>query len=136
METVRTYLQTVDRVNAYPTVAPLIAEFRSNTQDMIVKGMSYRWEHFTSFMSSTPSAYDSASSGTIATREGRHAVFVKEFASAVSIFQDRCDALVEMSDSLEKIVDELSTCSFEADVFANLLAEIQKMVGVAHFMLL
>jgi dynein heavy chain 1 len=128
METVRTYLQTVDRVNANPFIAPLIAEFRNNAQDMIAKGMTYRWEHFTTFMSSTPSAFDSAGSGGVSTREGRHALFVKEFASVVSVFQDRCDSLVEMSETLEKTVDELSTCPFAADAFSNLLSEVQKTV--------
>lgn len=38
METVRTWEQTIEKVNANPGFAPLLAEHRNNAQDMVARG--------------------------------------------------------------------------------------------------
>lgn len=80
--------------------------------------MNYRWEHFTSFI--TSSAVDG--------REGRHGMFVREFASAVSTFQDRCDSLIEMYRNIQEAIDSLSSCAYTTDAFAAILSRIQASV--------
>lgn len=80
--------------------------------------MNYRWEHFTSFI--TSSAVDG--------REGRHGMFVREFASVVSTFQDRCDTLIETYRSIQEAIDSLSSCAYTTDSFSPILAKIQSSV--------
>jgi dynein heavy chain 1 len=52
-------------------------------------------------------------------RESRHVVFVREFASVVSLLQDKATALI----------DELGTCDFTTETFSRLLGQIQKTVS-------
>ena len=40
METVRTFSQTVDKVNQNPVIAPLVAEYRNDAHNQITKGLS------------------------------------------------------------------------------------------------
>jgi len=136
MESVRTYSQTVDKVATCPEIATLVAEYQSNAQEMISKGghftfflvyrtddasgMNYRWDHFVNTFITTTS---------LEGREGRHGLFVREFASVVSVFQDRTDALIEMSTELNQVVDDLSTCSYTSEAFSSLLSKIQNTVS-------
>lgn len=127
MESVRTYTQTATKVDATPGIAMLVAEYRHEAQQMISKGMALRWESFVgvgfaeSRISGLPgSSYD--------TREARQGVYVREFASAISVFQDRTDSLVEMYEEILGIVDELGTCEFKSEVFAGLLGRVQKTI--------
>ena len=61
-------------------------------------------------------------------RESRHFVFVREFASVVSLLQDKATALIEISDSVDRTVEELGQCPFTSDDFSALLNKIQKIV--------
>lgn len=82
--------------------------------------MSYRWEHFTTFIATNP----------LDGREGRHGQFVREFASAVSMFQGRYSDLLEMYADVLKIIEELSTCPYESAAFGGRLEALQKVVGI------
>lgn len=86
-------------------------------------GLGIRWEWFISYMPPS-AAIDNA-------REGRHGAFVREFASAVSIFQDRTDALIEMYDEIVGHIDDLSTCAYTVEAFGDILAKMQKTVRCA-----
>jgi dynein heavy chain 1 len=68
------------------------------------------------------------SSGLDNSGEGRHGVFVREFASAVAIFQDRTDALIDMFDEILGNIDDLAKCAYTADALGGILARIQKTV--------
>jgi dynein heavy chain 1 len=62
-------------------------------------------------------------------RESRHFVFVREFASVVSLLQDKATALIEISTDISRIIDELGTCEFTHETFSRLLGQIQKTVS-------
>lgn len=83
-------------------------------------GFGIRWEWFVTYMPSS-AAIDHA-------REGRHSAFVREFASAVSIFQDRTEALIDMYEAILGNIDELAKCAYTAEAFSDILARIQKTV--------
>lgn len=101
---------------------------------MITRGLSLRWEFFVSTFDTRQqlnallpaSGSDIASAG--AASEGRHGAFVRELASAVSVFQDRTDALLELYADISKIIASLSTCTYERETFEEHLAKIQKIV--------
>lgn len=137
METVRTYQQTINKVQENPGILPLVAEHRKDVQAMITRGMSLRWEFFVNAFDSrqqvaallpgTP-ATNAATTNELAIREGRHGAFVRELASAVSMFQDRTDALLDVYSDTLKIVDSLSTCMYSEEAFVILLAKLQKTI--------
>ena len=118
METVRTYAQTCDRVLAHPGIAPLVAEYRTDAQTMISRGLDVRWENFIAFRPTTAGGRD----------VGDHGAFVREFASAVAIFQDRTNTLIDVYAELLADVDALGTCAYTPAAFAEVLARIQKTV--------
>ena len=81
--------------------------------------MAYRWEHFVS---------NFITSAALDGRESRHGVFVREFASVVTVFQDRCSALVHMHDEIMGVLEELAICPYNRGAFAALLDQVQKTV--------
>ena len=101
METVRTYGQTLDLVERNKGIEWLVAEYRSESQKMIEKGvffsllrfregvdddggdigMNICWDHFVNQNDTT--GYLSGADG----RDNRHIQFVREFASVISVLQ-------------------------------------------------
>ena len=83
--------------------------------------MNYRWDHFVNTFVNTAS---------LEGREGRQSVFVREFASAATVFQDRCNALIESTGQIQVLVDQLATCTYTQEAFTALLEQVQKIVSV------
>ncbi|CAE6344478.1 unnamed protein product [Rhizoctonia solani] len=123
METVRTYAQTLDLVEANKGIEMLVAEYRNEVQRMITRGMALRWDFFVN-------AYDSHRfHGTgLDGRENKHIVYVREFASAVSILQDKTNSLIDVYKDITRHVDDLATCSFTTEAFSELIAKIQAAI--------
>ncbi|WVQ81477.1 hypothetical protein IAT38_003601 [Cryptococcus sp. DSM 104549] len=124
MESVRTFTQTLDLVESNPEVAILLASYRSHAQQMIERGIKMQWDHLVN-------AYEGHRflPGTVADgRESRHFLFVREFASVVSLLQDKTIALIEISTDISRIVEELGTCDFTTESFSGLLSQIQKTI--------
>ncbi|SCV72617.1 BQ2448_4154 [Microbotryum intermedium] len=136
METLRTYSQTIAKLQANPGIAALVAEFRTNAQQQITKGMNVRWEHVVNSFDSRHalSTYLPGSTSTTSTSNevaiggGKHGVYVREFASVVSAFQDRTDALIDMYAELTRTIDNLATCAYDPASFAGLLESVQKTI--------
>ncbi|KAI8361054.1 dynein heavy chain [Mortierella sp. GBAus27b] len=126
METIRTYSQMVNKVQRHAEIATLVAGYRNDAQKMVAKGISLRWEHFADTYASVNNYITHSSS--LGARENRHLMFVREFASVVSIFQDKVDALISIYDEILKLIDELPVCSFVHDKFATVLNGIQKLI--------
>ena len=99
MESVRMYTQTLDLIDQNPDIAILLASYRSHAQQMISRGrlhlrlqclidlrrsgMNMQWDHLVN-------AYEGQRylpNGTADVRESRHFIFVREFASVVSLLQ-------------------------------------------------
>lgn len=137
METVRTYQQTIDKAQNNPGILPLVAEYRRDVQAMITRGMSLRWEFFVNAFDSRqqvaallPDAAPNAATTDLAMREGRHGAFVRELASAISMFQDRTDSLLDMYTDVSRVVDGLSNCAYSKQSFEKLLSKVQKAIDV------
>jgi dynein heavy chain 1 len=89
--------------------------------------MSVRWEHVVnSFDSRHQLPYIPGAS--LEGHGGKHGVYVREFASVVSIFQDRTDSLIDMYTEITRTIDELETCAYTREAFSSLLGSIQKTI--------
>ncbi|GAA6009794.1 hypothetical protein JCM11491_000816 [Sporobolomyces phaffii] len=126
METVRTYSQTVTKLEANPEIAPLIAATHKKAQEQISKGMAFRWEHFVNTFESRPAPYSVG--GALDAHGSKHTHYVREFASIVSEFQDRTDSLVDLYAELSRTIDELKTCAYTTEAFSTHLGAIQKTI--------
>ncbi|CAE6452047.1 unnamed protein product [Rhizoctonia solani] len=123
METVRTYAQTLDLVEANKGIEMLVAEYRNEVQRMITRGMALRWDFFVN-------AYDSHRfhSTGLDGRENKHIVYVREFASAVSMLQDKTNSLIDVYKDISRHVDDLATCPFTTEALSELIAKIQAAI--------
>ncbi|KAJ8515286.1 hypothetical protein ONZ45_g7260 [Pleurotus djamor] len=120
METVRTYGQTLDLVERNKGIEWLVAEYRNEAQRMVTKGMNIRWDHFVS-------PFDARYVAT-ADRDSRHIQFVREFASVVSVLQDKTNNVIDLYKDILRAVEDLSTCSYTSEAFAELLTKIQAAI--------
>ncbi|KAG9092948.1 hypothetical protein FRC06_011732 [Ceratobasidium sp. 370] len=121
METVRTYAQTLELVDTNRGIEMLVAEYRNEVQRMITRGMALRWDYFVN-------AYDTHRYHTAAGldgRENRHIAYVREFASSVSILQDKTNSLIDVYKEITRVVDELTTCPFTTEAFSELIGKVQ-----------
>ncbi|KAI8983292.1 dynein heavy chain [Trametes punicea] len=122
METVRTYGQTLDLVENNKGIEWLVAEYRNEAQRMVTKGMSIRWDHFVSQYDTTRYAMSDGA------RDNRHLPFVREFASVVSILQDKTNNVIDLYKEILRSVEELSTCPYTSEAFRELLGKIQAAI--------
>ncbi|KAF9042285.1 cytoplasmic dynein heavy chain 1 [Panaeolus papilionaceus] len=122
METVRTYGQTLDLVENNKGIEWLVAEYRNESQRMINKGMNIRWDYFVN-------QYDTARYVPSADgRDNRHIQFVREFASIVSILQDKTNNVIDLYKDILRAVEDLATCSYTTEAFSELLGRIQAAI--------
>ncbi|KAI0369874.1 dynein heavy chain protein 2 [Pilatotrama ljubarskyi] len=122
METVRTYGQTLDLVENNKGIEWLVAEYRNEAQRMVAKGMSIKWDYFVN-------QYDTARYvSTDGARDNRHIMFVREFASVVSILQDKTNNVIDLYKDILRSVEELSTCPYTPEAFRELLGKIQAAI--------
>ncbi|KAH9983281.1 cytoplasmic dynein heavy chain 1 [Russula compacta] len=121
METVRTYGQTLDLVEHNKGIEWLVAEYRNEAQRMVMKGMNIGWEHFVS-------QYDAARFVSSDGRDTRHIQFVREFASVVSVLQDKTNNVIDLYKDILRAVEDLATCSYTAEAFSELLSRIQAAI--------
>ncbi len=89
-----------------------------------MSGMNMQWDHLVNAYEGHRYLPGANSDG----RESRHFAFVREFASVVSLLQDKATALIEISDNINKVVADLVKCDFTEESFAKLLEQIQKTV--------
>ncbi|CAB4481707.1 unnamed protein product [Rhizophagus irregularis] len=126
METVRTYAQTLQKVQKHPEIIMLVASYRHEVQVMITKGINYEWKYF---VETYDRHYRTNLLNGGALDENQHVTFVREFANQVSIFQDKVDALIDSYDSISRHIDDLKTCAFKGRKFQANLKKIQDIIN-------
>ncbi|KAA1475369.1 cytoplasmic dynein heavy chain 1 [Dentipellis sp. KUC8613] len=123
METVRTYGQTLDLVENNKGIEWLVAEYRNESQRMVTRGMNIRWDHFVSQFDAA-TRYVSSADG----RDTRHIQFVREFASVVSVLQDKTNNVIDLYKDILRAVEDLATCPYTTEAFSDLLSRVQAAI--------
>lgn len=85
--------------------------------------MNIRWDYFASQYDTA--RYVSGAEG----RDNRHIQFVQEFASVVSILQDKTNSVIDLYRDITRAVDDLATCSYTSEAFSVHLNQIQSAVS-------
>ncbi|KAJ3019014.1 UNVERIFIED_CONTAM: hypothetical protein HDU68_010891 [Siphonaria sp. JEL0065] len=130
-ETVRTYNQTVGKIDRHENIAMLVAGYRKDVQSHIAKGIQLRWDYFVNTYESRP-FMTTASVTESPNKENRHVAFVRMFASIVSTFQEKVNTAVAIYDEINLTVEELRNCPFGADFFHKCLGKIQKSLDTLN----
>ncbi|KAJ1659203.1 dynein heavy chain [Dispira simplex] len=135
IETVRTYRQTIYKIERRPELAPLAAGYVGDVHQMVNKGIHLRWDYFVNSFdpqSHTALAYStgfvSARLGTLDVSENEHVVFVREFAQVVGLLQEKTDTLITLYGEITAALQELATCPYDPEPLAEGLRRIQKFV--------
>lgn len=101
---VKTYSQTLDKLNENPIIVPLVAKYHSAVQKKIEVGVTMRWESY------------------------KLEEMTRQLAEAVFELQDKVDDAMSYYDDLDKLVKKLETCPLQRDTLSELLDKIQKLV--------
>jgi dynein heavy chain 1 len=130
MESVRTFTQTSRVIESMSDASMLLNGYQKEVQDLVVKGVPLKWE---SFIHTYDLPIQTLSSSSIdrssySRGESKHIQFVRDFATAVSVLQDKTSALIVINKTIQKSVDELRTCPFETAAFISRLDGVQTAV--------
>lgn len=93
--------------------------------ETMIQGMNIRWDYFVNQYDTA--RYVSGADG----RDNRHIQFVREFASVVSILQDKTNSVIDLYRDITRAVEDLATCSYTAEAFSVHLNQVQS--AVSHF---
>ena len=85
--------------------------------------MNIRWDYFVDHYGAA--RYVSSADG----RDNRHIQFVREFASVVSILQDKTNSVIDLYKDILRAVEDLATCPYTNEAFSELLPKIQAAVS-------
>jgi hypothetical protein len=83
--------------------------------------MGIRWDYFVN-------QYDTSRYVSADARDSRHIQFVREFASVVSVLQDKTNEVIDLYRDIQRAVEDLATCPYSSEAFGELLAKIQSAV--------
>lgn len=134
VETIRTYTQTLRKMEDMSSVSTLLSGFRMEVQNLIAKGMQLKWESFVH-------SYDphhrtgsylanGSTDGSVhpPIRESRHIQFVRDFAMSTSTLQTKTDTLISIYDDVLQGLSELKTCQYNSIAFTNTIHRVQALV--------
>lgn len=134
METVRTYAQTNRNILEMSDVSILLSGYQNDVNGLIVKGIPLKWESFVHSydlhlrqLQYLPNGNVDPST-SLAGRESRHVQFVRDFAAAVSILQNKAGSLASIHETTQKAMAELRNCPYDIDAFQHKLEIIQTAV--------
>jgi hypothetical protein len=85
--------------------------------------MNIKWDYFVNQYDSTV-RYVSSADG----RDNRHIQFVREFASVISVLQDKTNNVIDLYKDILRAVEDLATCSYTTEAFSELLGRVQAAI--------
>ncbi|KAF4126868.1 dynein heavy chain 1, cytosolic [Geosmithia morbida] len=136
MESVRTLAQTVRQVSAMGEEAVLLHGYRNDVYKLVVEGVPLRWESFinshelfyTDQRQARPLLSGATDFGLAKNTESKHGMFIRGFASAVSVLQSKTVSLGYIYATVEQALRDLGTCPYEVAAFRSHLDTVQAAV--------
>ncbi|KAK7504322.1 hypothetical protein BaRGS_00004626, partial [Batillaria attramentaria] len=103
-ESVRTYDQTLKKIDNKESIKLLIAGMRKDVQNLIAEGCGLTWESY------------------------KLDPYVQRLADTVFAFQEKVDDLLSMEEEIDLEIRALDTCAYNATTFREILTKIQKAI--------
>jgi dynein heavy chain 1, cytosolic len=135
MESVRTLSQTFRQISTMGEEAVLLNGYRNEIFKLIVEGVPLRWESFVNsheiFYADQRQPRQLLAGGAdlgLKNAESKHALFIRNFASAVSSLQNKTVSLTHIHTTVEQSLKDLGTCAYDAAAFQVHLDTIQGSV--------
>ncbi|ENH73839.1 Dynein heavy chain, cytoplasmic [Fusarium oxysporum f. sp. cubense race 1] len=136
MESVRTLSQTLRQISAMGEESVLLNGYRNDVYRLIGEGVPLRWESFINshelFYSENrqtrPLLPGGTDFGLAKNTESKHGMFIRGFAAAVSVLQQKAVSLNFIHTTVEQALKELNTCPYDEAAFHGRLDTIQSAV--------
>ena len=125
-ESVRILAQTNRTIQSLIATSLLLAGYQNDVQDSVAKGVPLRWETFVSSFDIQIKQLQRIAAG--GQGETKHVQFVHDFATAVSILQEKTNLLVSVNGKIEGAIAELKKCPYANAAFVSQLEIIQNSV--------
>ncbi|XP_076442165.1 cytoplasmic dynein 1 heavy chain 1-like isoform X5 [Babylonia areolata] len=103
-ESVRTYEQTLKKIEGKDSIKLLIAGMRKDVQTLVAEGGALTWESY------------------------KLDPYVQRLADTVFAFQEKVDDLLSMEEEIDLEIRGLETCAYNATTFREILTKIQKAI--------
>lgn len=134
MESVRSLAQTNRIIESMSNVFILLSGYQKDVQDLVLKGVSLKWESFVysydvqvKQISFLPNGSNPRSAGSVR-GESKHVQFIRDFATGASMLQSKTSALEVIDDKIRKAMNDLQTCPYSNASFSAILDIIQTAV--------
>ncbi|MCJ1472503.1 hypothetical protein MMC13_001151 [Lambiella insularis] len=134
MESARVLTQTSRTIDSMPKVSMLLGGYQKDVQNLIGKGLPLKWESFVHSYDVQVIPVHSLQNGSsdrsssLSRGESKHVQFVRDFASAVSILQEKSSILTTINDNVQKTILEMRLCPYDTATLASKLDIIQTAV--------
>ena len=136
MESVRTLSQSLRQISEMGEEAVLLNGYRNDVYKLIVEGVPLRWESFinshelfyTDQRQNRPLLPSGNDFGLSKSTESKHGMFIRGFASAVSVLQSKAISLSYIYANVEQALKDLGSCPYDAAAFQTHLDSIQAAV--------
>lgn len=125
-ESVRILAQTIRIIDGMGQSAILLAGSQKDVQDLVLKGLPLRWETFVSSFDIQIKTLQRLATGEPG--ETKHVQFVRDFASAVSVLQDKTTMLGNIDEKVQVSVEELRSCVYDSQTLNTALKIVQNSV--------
>ena len=138
MESGRLVAQTSRFIETMPNMAVLLSGYQREVHELILTGLTLKWESFVHsydlHVKQTPILITGSSTRAPASGHGgsQHVQFVREFAAAASLLQDKTSALQGINETVQRALQELQTCPYASQDLASCLEIIQKAVDLLN----
>ncbi|KAK0627667.1 dynein heavy chain, N-terminal region 1-domain-containing protein [Immersiella caudata] len=129
MESVRTLAQTNRQIIEMSEVAVLLSGYRNEVYTLVAKGIPLQWE---TFVNTYEVHFKAIANGELDSGRSKHVMFIRDFASAVSVLQTKTTTLNTTYGNIKKALGELETCLYTVSDFERQLDIIQTNVDTLN----
>ncbi|KAJ4680103.1 dynein heavy chain [Exophiala dermatitidis] len=121
MESVAGYFSAVRAIQETPSVAPLMASYEKEVQNLFATGVRLRWE---SFINSYELHIKGKSTGT----DSAHVQYVRDVVTAVTTLQNKTATVKALDQTIQHALSEMKTCHYSVQNFETQMDIIQNAV--------
>lgn len=121
MESVAGYFSVVRTIQELPNMAPLMAGYEKDVQNLFGTGVKLQWNTFIH-------TYEFNIKGKSTSTESTHVQYVRNLAAAVTTLQNKTATIRSLDQTIQLAISEIKTCSYSADHFRSQMDVIQRAV--------
>ncbi|KAK4989517.1 dynein heavy chain [Elasticomyces elasticus] len=128
IESVSTYAQTNNIIADMSEISLLLSGYLEEAQSLVTKGAPLQWDSFVNVFDSTILQNSPTSPDILVFSDSKHVQFVRDFASSVSLLQNKVFILTSINETVQKALLDLQHCAFTSENFRKNLDVIQRAV--------